>query len=228
MDDQFLYRYFDASGTPLYNGRSNDWTRRLREHWREDDWCAVIASVRVERHPDLVSVVAAEAASIRIEHPKYNVQHNRPGSLDPELAPGSGWTAGDIIVIVGVAVLAVYLVYKGTTIAVEKYRAWNADRAEFLTWKQAHVAETEPQPATDEDEPGPVAASRAAPGVGTEPAVVSIVTPQPATTQPMPLTPTVQTPVAAYVVAMLWILTRRSDIDMTTLTRPTQTPATEQ
>jgi hypothetical protein len=32
VDDHSLYRYFDSDGAGLYNGRSNDWIRRLREH----------------------------------------------------------------------------------------------------------------------------------------------------------------------------------------------------
>jgi hypothetical protein len=139
VDDQFLYRYFDASGASLYNGRSNDWTRRLREHWRDDHWSTGIMSVRVEHYPNLGSVIAAEAASIRTEHPRYNVQHNRPGTPAPDLGAGREWTVEDIILMVGLAVLVGYVVCKGTVIAIEKYGRWKAERDEFQAWKQARV-----------------------------------------------------------------------------------------
>lgn len=142
MDDQFLYRYFDESGALLYNGRSNDWTRRLREHVREDYWSGDIMGVKVERYPSLGSVMTAEAASIRAEHPRYNVQYNRPGIAMADLSAGREWTAGDIMLIIGLAMVAAYVAYQGTVLAIEKYRGWKIERDEFRGWKQARAEVT--------------------------------------------------------------------------------------
>jgi hypothetical protein len=198
VDDQFLYRYFDANGALLYNGRSNDWTRRLREHWREDCWSGDIMSVRVERYSDLSSVIAAEAASIRAEHPRYNVQHNGPGIFTAELSAGRKWATGEVILMIGLAVVAAYVVYKGTVIAIEKYRCWKAERAEFRAWKQERndAAGGEPVAAADEPvispESGPVIVIEPV-GVAVEGLVVAaseprtVITPkQPAPTTPVP------------------------------------------
>lgn len=172
VDDQFLYRYFDESGASLYNGRSNDWTRRLREHWRDDSWSGDIMSVTVERYPSLSSVMVAEAASIRSEYPRYNVQHNRPGIAAADPGAGREWAAEDVILMIGLAVLAVYVVYKGTVIAIEKYRCWKAERDEFRVWKQARADETVDERVATANEP--VMSSESASVTPPEPVVVPL------------------------------------------------------
>jgi hypothetical protein len=186
VDGQFLYRYFDESGGALYNGRSNDWTRRLREHWREDIWSSGITSVTVERYQDLTSVIAAEAASIREEHPRYNVQHNRPGIAAGDLSAGRQWAAEDIILMIGLAVLVGYLVYKGTAVAVEKYRCWKAEQDEFRAWKQVRAELIADEPAMSMEFASVIVAEPVVVAVDEPPAAA----PEPTVIIPKPPAPT--------------------------------------
>jgi hypothetical protein len=230
MTDQFLYRLSDADTALLYVGISDDWSRRIRQHALGKSWADDIANVRLERFPDRAAVLAAEAAVIRTEHPVHNIQHNGGHAVqfDVDLAPGRAWTAEDIILMVGLAVLAAYVIYRGTTIAVDKYRDWKAERAEFVAWKQARaeVPAHEPEPGAAGD-PVPTAASVAEPVIVAEPELVTspelvtvtepptaqIIIPRPATLQPLPVM-TVNSPIAAVVIcAAMLIQARKGNID---------------
>ncbi len=113
-----------------YAGISDDWTRRIREHWRTKPWAAEIFNVNLEIYPDRPSVVAAERHVIRSEGPLHNVQHNRGALADPEHA--SNWSAEDVLIVVLLVIAGAYLLYKVTEAGVAQYREWKADRDEVL------------------------------------------------------------------------------------------------
>jgi hypothetical protein len=75
--EQSLYRHFDAAGELLYVGVSISAVARLSEHARASRWASQIARVDIERHPTREAALAAEAAAIKAERPRYNTQHNR-------------------------------------------------------------------------------------------------------------------------------------------------------
>ena len=72
---EYLYRlYGEQPEALLYAGITDDWTRRMREHWRTKPWAPEILSVRLETYRGArAAVSAAERAAIRSEGPRYNV-----------------------------------------------------------------------------------------------------------------------------------------------------------
>lgn len=149
--DQYLYRYFGADGTLLYTGVSDDWTRRLRQHWLGKQWAADILSVTLETYPNRPAVLTAERKAIKAEKPLYNIQHNHHGPAPEDAA--STLTAADIILIAALAVAAGIIIYQMSQAAIEKYRAWKADRDEFREWQNARRAEKN-EPGHDDSSPG--------------------------------------------------------------------------
>jgi len=135
MESQYLYRLDGADGELLYAGISDDWTRRLREHWRCKAWAPEILGVRLETYPDRLSVAAAERDAIHSERPLYNIQHNRRPEAEPEAQ--KGWAAEDVLILAVVVIAAGYLLYKVAEAGVTQYREWKADREDFREWKLA-------------------------------------------------------------------------------------------
>lgn len=67
-----LYRHFDAHGSLLYVGISNDVLRRLCQHQDRSHWAAQIARVDIEHHPSRTAALTAEAMAIEREAPRWN------------------------------------------------------------------------------------------------------------------------------------------------------------
>jgi hypothetical protein len=135
--DQFLYRLFGTDGTLLYAGVSDDWTRRLRQHWLGKEWAPEILSVTLESYPSRTAVLAAERKAIRGEGPLYNIQHNQ-GQVPEE--PACSLSVADILLIAALVVAAGFVIYELSQAAIEKYRGWKADREEFHAWQRARDA----------------------------------------------------------------------------------------
>ncbi len=148
--DQYLYRLFGADGTLLYTGVSDDWTRRLRQHWQTKQWAVEILRVTLEIYPDRVAVLAAERKAIKAEKPQFNIQHNHRHSPPVPEAPASPITITDILIITALVVAAGFIIYELSQAAIEKYRAWKADREEFREWQHARTA-GENQPGQDDN-----------------------------------------------------------------------------
>lgn len=81
-----LYRFW-AGDDLLYTGISNCLPRRLEEHSGfgsygevRKSWWEEATHVTLEHYASRSSVLKAEAAAIRSEHPRYNIQHNVSGS----------------------------------------------------------------------------------------------------------------------------------------------------
>jgi predicted GIY-YIG superfamily endonuclease len=150
--DQYLYRLFGPDGTLLYAGVSDDWTRRLRQHWQTKQWAGEILGVTLETYSDRVAVLAAERKAIRAEKPLYNIQHNHRQPAPEE--PASSVTAADILFLGALIIAAGFIIYEVSQVAIDKYRAWKADREEFRQWQRTRDAD-ENQTAQARDRPGP-------------------------------------------------------------------------
>jgi hypothetical protein len=153
---EFLYTMGDGSDRPLYIGVSGDWSLRLRQHALSKPWVtAEVQNVTIERFPDRPAVLEAERLAIRSHRPRYNVQHNL-GAWD-EPSSGSGWTVEQTVVAVILVAAAVYVICKVTKYGVAKYQAWQADRQEYLRWKE----ERDQRPAEPSSPPAPASAAPA-------------------------------------------------------------------
>jgi hypothetical protein len=58
VTDQCLYRLQGTDGGPPYIGISDDWTRRLRQHWLDKPWAGEILGVALETYGDRPEVLA--------------------------------------------------------------------------------------------------------------------------------------------------------------------------
>ena len=67
-----LYRHFDAAGDLLYVGISLSAVGRLAQHRSSADWFDQIAKIEIEQFETRDLALAAEAAAINAERPKYN------------------------------------------------------------------------------------------------------------------------------------------------------------
>jgi excinuclease UvrABC nuclease subunit len=69
-----LYRHFDADGSLLYFGQSNNCFERLREHKFNSKWNDLIVTIRIERFASREEALAAERQAILLEKPRFNVR----------------------------------------------------------------------------------------------------------------------------------------------------------
>jgi predicted GIY-YIG superfamily endonuclease len=145
--DQYLYRLSGSDGL-LYIGVSDDWTRRLREHWHVKDWAADITSVTLENFPDRRAVLSAERKAIKSEKPLYNIQHNN--SLPDREEAAACMTAADIAALVMLLLAAGCMIYALSQAAITKYRDWKADHDAFREWQRTRDSQT---PAPDPEHP---------------------------------------------------------------------------
>jgi predicted GIY-YIG superfamily endonuclease len=76
-DVHALYRFFAVTDELLYIGIAADPGRRLTQHSVVKVWWHEVARVTIEPHLDRPAVLAAERLAISLEHPKYNVIHNK-------------------------------------------------------------------------------------------------------------------------------------------------------
>jgi predicted GIY-YIG superfamily endonuclease len=72
-----LYRFRDEAGDLLYVGISGDPELRRTQHSKDKSWWPEVMETAVEWFNNRDVALAKEAAAIRRERPKYNVQHNR-------------------------------------------------------------------------------------------------------------------------------------------------------
>jgi predicted GIY-YIG superfamily endonuclease len=90
MSETTLYRLFDQDGELLYVGISGRWVRRLARHAAQQGWWDEVATVTRQPFPSRSEALEAEAAAIRQEHPRYNVQGQQRPIL-PAPAPAGYW-----------------------------------------------------------------------------------------------------------------------------------------
>jgi predicted GIY-YIG superfamily endonuclease len=70
-----LYRHFDALGTLLYVGISNNHLRRLAQHQEGAKWAEQIARVAIERFPTRQAALEAESQAIALYRDYSDVTH---------------------------------------------------------------------------------------------------------------------------------------------------------
>jgi hypothetical protein len=73
--DQHLYRFWNGE-TLLYIGVSINAYARANQHRRDADWWPEADRMTIETFPDRAAVLAAEAAAIIAEAPRFNVAGN--------------------------------------------------------------------------------------------------------------------------------------------------------
>lgn len=71
-----LYRFFDKAGQLLYVGISNNWTQRLKQHYKDSEFFDQVASATFEHFNTREEVEAAEKAAILTEGAIYNKAFN--------------------------------------------------------------------------------------------------------------------------------------------------------
>ncbi len=67
-----LYRLWSKDHQLLYVGVSTRLRRRVTQHMANQPWADAIYEVTWDEHPDEMSMLAAEAEAIRVEHPAFN------------------------------------------------------------------------------------------------------------------------------------------------------------
>lgn len=71
-----LYRLFDRAGALLYVGISLAPPQRWVHHSEHKAWWPQVARIEFDWHASRDQALLAEAAAIKAERPRYNVQHN--------------------------------------------------------------------------------------------------------------------------------------------------------
>jgi predicted GIY-YIG superfamily endonuclease len=69
-----VYRFFAEDAELLYVGITNDVGHRWKKHETEKPWWGEVQRQTVDWFPSRAQAIIAEAAAIRAEHPKYNIQ----------------------------------------------------------------------------------------------------------------------------------------------------------
>lgn len=70
-----LYRLYGDAGDLLYIGISLNAAARVAQHRLVQSWWNEVSEVRLESYLDRDAALRAEAQAIKVEHPRYNVQH---------------------------------------------------------------------------------------------------------------------------------------------------------
>ena len=97
-----LYRFFGADDTLLYIGITCDPGSRWTKHAEERPWWCEVSRVTLETFDTRDAVLAAEAAAIRTERPRYNQQHNGTRVAPSMPSPVKSRTAikaGDVVLL---------------------------------------------------------------------------------------------------------------------------------
>lgn len=97
--EYILYRWWDASGSLLYVGKSVSLFSRIVAHRRASGFFPAAALMTMERFPDERLLAEAEVQAIRTEHPMANVAHNAGDGMpkkvvvtDPGRLKASHWS----------------------------------------------------------------------------------------------------------------------------------------
>ena len=84
-----LYRCYDAVGRLLYVGKTDDWTRRQREHASRGPWWSEAARVEMRLGLDSQEAQRAEREAILYERPIHNVESKTAPPTPPAVPPPS-------------------------------------------------------------------------------------------------------------------------------------------
>ena len=78
-----LYRHYDANGTLLYVGITDDLLARSQAHSRTSWWWPLVARVEYRVFPDRAAASRAEVHAIEREHPLHNQRRRLRKSKHP-------------------------------------------------------------------------------------------------------------------------------------------------
>lgn len=84
-----LYRLRDIAGRLLYVGIAGNPGRRFDQHAKDKAWWGEVASVNLQHFDSRPEALKAEREAIELEHPVYNVVHNRKKAKKTAKAPAS-------------------------------------------------------------------------------------------------------------------------------------------
>lgn len=90
----YVYRVYDAQGTLLYVGKTDDIEQRMYSHFNDNrfrsPWCDDAADVVLEGFDSPVAAARAEMAAVAEEFPRWNIKGRSP--LHPD-GPASCYRA---------------------------------------------------------------------------------------------------------------------------------------
>lgn len=69
----YLYRIYTADHELLYIGITDNITRRLGDHSKQQPWWATAHHYQLDAHPTRFAAETAERQTIRDEHPQHNI-----------------------------------------------------------------------------------------------------------------------------------------------------------
>ena len=87
-EQNFLYRFFNATGQLLYVGITMNPPQRFKAHQSEKDWWTEVSGITVESYASRSELAAAERRAIHVERPAYNVIYNQQKPLVPAMPSG--------------------------------------------------------------------------------------------------------------------------------------------
>jgi len=76
-----LYRFYSATGQLLYVGITMNPPERFKGHRDQKDWWDRVSGITVETYSSREELQRAERRAIQVEHPQYNIIHNRSDKL---------------------------------------------------------------------------------------------------------------------------------------------------
>ena len=69
-----LYRLFGGEGELLYIGISNEYTQRMRGHFRDSDWFPTVREIRIEKCSTREEALFKEREAVQLEKPFHNIK----------------------------------------------------------------------------------------------------------------------------------------------------------
>lgn len=72
----YVYEAYDAEGTLLYVGITDNVTARLKAHSHGKEWWSQVDQITTESFSSRTLALAAEAERIRTRRPRYNITHS--------------------------------------------------------------------------------------------------------------------------------------------------------
>lgn len=72
-----LYRFYSQAGELLYVGITSNPPSRFVQHRTQKDWWTEVSRIDLQSFSTRGDLTSAEREAIKLEHPKYNVIHNR-------------------------------------------------------------------------------------------------------------------------------------------------------
>lgn len=105
----YIYRHYDESGALLYVGMTCDPIRRSQAHMGVSSWRDQVRRIEIKQEPSRGAAIAAEAAAILAERPRYNIPRDPTRNKKPEPSQDNGSPSEVVKKLLGVRALARHL-----------------------------------------------------------------------------------------------------------------------